>query len=559
MRSVAVIHDPPLEPSHYGQRLIPTLVDDIAQSDPERVYVSIARSTDLQDGFRDISYRVFAQAVDRCSWLIERELARSPSFETITYIGPVNLLYQIIVLAAAKTGHKVRYSCFSIALLSRRVLIPPAQALVVSPRNSITAHLSLLDTTRCKTVLVPQAEPPIVQTLLRNRPMRKVLIPDLDHFLEPTEEIVPSYAYLKKFSQARHEPFLVSHTSGSTGIPKAVVMTHGTFACMDAYQLIPSLGGRAVLADNWRGVRYLMGFPLFHTGGNLFLLGLNVFYGMIAVLPPPPLTATAIDFIHSHGNIEASILPPSLLVDVFEKPAYRENLCHLRFIGYGGGPLPKDIGDKVSRITKLVTIFGSTEAAFYPMEFDERQDWDYVRISSFLGHEYQPYDDNDLYELVIRRNANLDLFQGVFSTFPKLDEYATRDLYSEHPTKPNYWVFRGRSDDILAFSNAEKLNPVDMESTISAHPAVVSAIVVGHGRSQASLLIEPKTTPTTSAEREQLLDDVWSAIERANQECPAHGRVLREFVVRRSHISVISGSARCSTPIASSITCPMGY
>lgn len=97
-------------PFDCGQRLIPTLIDSIADSDPKRLFVSVARSKDLSDGFRDVTYQGFSRAVDRCSRWMERQLGRSQNFKTITYMGPFDLRYPIILLAAVKTGHKVSQS-----------------------------------------------------------------------------------------------------------------------------------------------------------------------------------------------------------------------------------------------------------------------------------------------------------------------------------------------------------------------------------------------------------------------------------------------------------------
>lgn len=94
-------------PMNCGQRLLPSLFDDIAESDPNRLFVSVPRSANLHDGFRDVTYHNFARAIDRCSRWMEGRLGTSQTFKTITYIGPFDLRYPIILLAAVKTGHKV--------------------------------------------------------------------------------------------------------------------------------------------------------------------------------------------------------------------------------------------------------------------------------------------------------------------------------------------------------------------------------------------------------------------------------------------------------------------
>lgn len=75
-------------PQQYGRRLIPHIVDDLARSDPDRVVYSFPKSSDVSEGFRDVSARELAHAVDKVAWWLHNEIGRSSSFETIGYIGP---------------------------------------------------------------------------------------------------------------------------------------------------------------------------------------------------------------------------------------------------------------------------------------------------------------------------------------------------------------------------------------------------------------------------------------------------------------------------------------
>ena len=99
-------------PGAYGRRLIPNIIDERARTNPERPVYSISMlyesaTLELNDissrgnvhsvpissnhalrGFRDISARIFANAVDRVAWWIEAELGRGSNFPSIGYIGP---------------------------------------------------------------------------------------------------------------------------------------------------------------------------------------------------------------------------------------------------------------------------------------------------------------------------------------------------------------------------------------------------------------------------------------------------------------------------------------
>lgn len=89
------------------------------------------------------------------------------------------------------------------------------EALLASPRNSLKAYLSLLDSTHCQVLMTVNPLPPLAKDILANRSMRQVTVPDLKHWLD--SPIVAPYPYFRSFDQARYEPFVVVHTSGSTG------------------------------------------------------------------------------------------------------------------------------------------------------------------------------------------------------------------------------------------------------------------------------------------------------------------------------------------------------
>ena len=84
MASFAAAEDGP----KYGRRLIPTLVDEMAASNPDHIYASIPRSQDFIGGFDDVTYRILARAIDRAAFWIETKVGKSVGFETIAYIGP---------------------------------------------------------------------------------------------------------------------------------------------------------------------------------------------------------------------------------------------------------------------------------------------------------------------------------------------------------------------------------------------------------------------------------------------------------------------------------------
>ena len=80
------------------------------------------------------------------------------------------------------------------------------------------------------------------QVISQQRRMRMVDVPDAQYFLDANAP-VHDYPYEKTFEQARSEPCLVLHTSGSTGMPKPIIIKNGWFTPTDAFHNLPQLAG----------------------------------------------------------------------------------------------------------------------------------------------------------------------------------------------------------------------------------------------------------------------------------------------------------------------------
>ena len=75
-------------PIDYGHRLIPTLVDEYARTDPDYVFALVPKTADFKDGLTEITISAFARAVDEVASRIDSQLGKCTTFDTIAYIGP---------------------------------------------------------------------------------------------------------------------------------------------------------------------------------------------------------------------------------------------------------------------------------------------------------------------------------------------------------------------------------------------------------------------------------------------------------------------------------------
>lgn len=95
-------------------------------------------------------------------------------------------------MAVCKTGHKVLFS---------------------SQINTREFHVSLLEQTNCNIFFSGLGVH--VDDILAARQMKHIVIPDLEDLLDQTK--APHYPYEKTFEEAKNDPCVVLHTSGTTG------------------------------------------------------------------------------------------------------------------------------------------------------------------------------------------------------------------------------------------------------------------------------------------------------------------------------------------------------
>ena len=134
----------------------------------------------------------------------------------------------------------------------------------LSPRNSVDGHLAVIDRCGCDLWLLPSQRLGRVDQILKKRPMKVVPLPEQLELLN--EGAVAKYHYAKTFTEARQDPFVVLHTSGSTGLPKPVIVPNGSLATTDAHHLLPPVEGRLTQAQFFTIPRRVYStFPNFHV------------------------------------------------------------------------------------------------------------------------------------------------------------------------------------------------------------------------------------------------------------------------------------------------------
>ena len=158
--------------------------------------------------------------------------------------------------------------------------------MLVSPANSIAAQLKLLKATNCKTLLMAgdfTVFKPAAAAIASEREIQIVEVANLESLLE--KERVPLYAFEVGLKDDPRRPYVVLHTSGSTGISSPVMNALSlranrmsglpepivySFAAQQAYRryvsakdIIPDASPNII--EKFKDHRLYMSFPPFHV------------------------------------------------------------------------------------------------------------------------------------------------------------------------------------------------------------------------------------------------------------------------------------------------------
>ncbi|TGJ87546.1 hypothetical protein E0Z10_g1201 [Xylaria hypoxylon] len=495
----------------FGRRLLPQVVDSYAQTDPDRVYASIPKSAnDLSDGFRDVTIRKLAAVVNRLSWWLKDTIGTG-NLDTIGYIGPSDIRYAAIFLAAVKCRYKKE--CFKV--------------LFISPRNQVAQNEDMVLRSGCCALLYGEEMAVVIETLRHGRLQTITMnpMPSLDELMQ-TPENVDIYQYERTFDEARDEPCLILHSSGSTGEPKLVTMTHGTFACTDNDRNMPVPEGRVPQNaaqfdfEGGAGVHAYIDLPIFYDRATVVFGPSN--------LPP---SGYLLSEILKHQPVRAFYVPPSIIEEWASEPIATEQVKQLDFVLFGGGPLSLNIGQRLSEVTNVCQMYGSLELGQVQLLLPQPGEWLYMEFNPFEEVDMQSCGDGS-FEMVLHQDSKFSLRRSLWHNFPNVKEWRTGDLFVPHSLKPGLWRFHGRLDDLIVLSSSHKLRPLEMETLIQGDPLLSGALVVGQGKPEPLLIIEPKTGAyPNNSNPKAFIDRVWNTIVEANKIAPSYAKISRSRII----------------------------
>jgi acyl-CoA synthetase (AMP-forming)/AMP-acid ligase II len=324
-------------------------------------------------------------------------------------------------------------------------------------------------------------------------------------------------------------PLRLAYTGGTTGKPKAVVLTtRSELAEVDNFlvDLLPNLRPDSVM---------LHAAPITHGSGAFFLP--HLVKGAASVVIEKFSPQAFLDAAQRHGAT-STFMVPTMIAMLLEHPATADAGLRLERLCYGGAPIASTVLQRgIDVLGPVFTqLYGQAEA---PLAITCLQPWEHT--PERLISAGKPY---TFVEVDIRDAEGTSLATGevgeVLTRGPHtMSYYWRRPDATAETIEPDGWLHTGdigrmsedgylylldRRHDVI-ISGGFNVYPREVEDALLAHPAVVEAAVVGlpdekwgERVSAAVVLRSPATAEELDAHCQQLLGgfkrprsiEIWS-------------------------------------------------
>ena len=328
---------------------------------------------------------------------------------------------------------------------------------------------------------------------------------------------------------------LVMYSSGTTGRPKGVMLTHAnmvahTLAAHDGWEFEP-------------GDRNMVSMPLFHVGGSSYVL-FGIHDGIPSIMTRDPDGASLARAILAGAN--RTFLVPAVLAQVLQGgPDAIEVFGRLKTYTYGAAPMPLPLLRAAMRAwpdTDFIQVYGLTEVAGVATHLmpEEHRDADHperlvsagrplpgveLRIVDPVTLEDRPAGEHG--EIWLRTPQLMKGFLGrPEETAAVLAEggwFRTGDL--GRVDDDGFVFVEDRLKDMI-ISGGENIYSPEIERVLAEHPAVLEVAVIGvpddtWGETAKAVV---SLRPGAGATEEELVG--WCRDRLAHYKCPRSVDVL---------------------------------
>jgi acyl-CoA synthetase (AMP-forming)/AMP-acid ligase II len=432
---------------------------------------SPTRTAVLYEGREISAGRLFATVDAFAAGLAETGLRRG---DRIAYLGFNSVTFFETMIAAAHLG---------------AVFVP------VNFRLAADEVRHILSDCGAHTLVVEEGHRELVESIAEEVPARRRLLVDTDPACPATDSPAALWSPLSSLldpGRAPREPValhdddlaMLMYTSGTTGRPKGVMLTHG------------NIWWNAVNVDSVVDTRAddvnLAMAPLFHIGGLNALTLRTLLRGGTVILRRGFDPAQCLDDLVRH-SVSTFFAVPAMFAALARVPGFAEaDLSALRSAIVAGAPVPPQlIRDYAERDVLLQQAWGLTETApfatYLPAELTLRKTGsagapmpytEICLVDPVTGVRIHEADTSG--EICVRGpNVTVGYWNNPDATRAAIDDagwFHSGDI--AHRDEDGFYYIVDRLQDMI-ISGGENVYPAEVERVLAAYPGVREAAVIG--------------------------------------------------------------------------------
>ena len=333
------------------------------------------------------------------------------------------------------------------------------------------------------------------------------------------EELIATAEELETEAEVEDdETTILMYTSGTTALPKGVMLTYHDFT---AY-----VTANVELADGTPRGAALLCVPLYHIAGTTNMMT-TLWTGRRLVLMPQFEPRGWLDLVESE-RITHAFLVPTMLKRLLDEPDLeRRDLSSLEILSYGGASMPFPVIrraiERFPTSVGFVNAFGQTETTSTLTilgpedhrlvgtagEIEQRT----KRLTSIgrplpdvevqiVGEDGATLGPGEVGEICVRTPRVMKGYAGGTESPLRDGWLPTRDMGWRD--EEGYLFIAGRKDDMI-IRGGENIAPAEVEAILQSHPGVEEAAVVGltdlewGQRVAACVVLRPGETLTAEA------------------------------------------------------------
>ncbi|MCP5180556.1 MAG: fatty acid--CoA ligase [Pseudomonadales bacterium] len=320
------------------------------------------------------------------------------------------------------------------------------------------------------------------------------------------------------------------YTSGTTGHPKGVQLTHACFFGLQQHTPNDDMDW-----NDWNenDVSFVA-MPSFHIGGVGYGIW-GLYGGARLVIAPDFDPAQALRIIQQEGITKTFMVPAAIRMCVQHPDAAHTDFSKLKYVMYGASPIPLDLlRDALATFQcGFVQLYGMTEttgaATYLPPQDHDVNGNERMRSAGkpYPGVKLKVIDDNNQ-PVPPRTVGEICIYSPVnmlgYWHLPEATEKTLIDGYvhtgdAGYLDEDGYVYVHDRVKDMIV-SGGENVYPAEVESAIFGHPGVSDVAVIGvpderWGEAVKAVVVR---TPGTNASADDIIG--WARERIAGYKCP---------------------------------------